>query len=594
MVEVENASAVLINAVEASAKSRVGFGASFVVPAYNEEGSIEDVLDSMDTIMDNTLSHEIIVVDDGSNDKTLSKATAFAKRNNHVKVLSCPLNMGKGHALKEGFMQASGEVVIFADSDMEIDLHTISSYLNALEHGDIVIASKWHPDSAVEMPFVRKILSHSFNVLVRLLTGTPLKDTQAGLKAVKKSAFLNIFPKLTVDRYAFDVELLTAAHVNGLKVVEMPVQIKMNALFKPKNIWKMFIDLLGVTYRLRVLHWYQSSDISRKPVQAPLPVSNNQPNGKQFVSIIIPCKTIDAYTKECIEHCKKLDYPDVEIILLPDETNEQIDGVMTIQTGSASPGVKRNVGVKNASGEFCAFIDNDAYPRKDWLTNAMKHLEKPEVGGVGGPGLTPKEDGALQKAGGYVLSSIMVGNLSSRYKTEGCIESDDIHSCNFVARKEVLTAAGGWNEKYWPGEDTLMCMAIKNIGKKLVESSDVVVYHHRRSLLKAHLKQVSRFGLHRGFFAKKFPKNSAKPTYFIPAFLVVSLCTLATLSMFFPICSYILLFSGVAYLDATLLAAVVQVRSLKLIFSVWVGIIATHTVYGLSFLSGLLKRELKR
>ncbi len=142
----------------------------------------------------------------------------------------------------------------------------------------------------------------------------------------------------------------------------------------------------------------------------------------------------------------------------------------------------------------------------------------------------------------------MVGNLSSRYKTKSCFESDDIHSCNFIARKSVIEEAGGWNEKYWPGEDTLMCLAIRKLGKKLIESSDVVVYHHRRSLFKPHLRQVSRFGEHRGFFAKKFPENSAKLTYFFPSLLVFSLVVGIALSLFFSFFVYILLFGIAIYL----------------------------------------------
>ena len=243
-------------------------------------------------------------------------------------------------------------------------------------------------------------------------------------------------------------------------------------------------------------------------------------SSKPLVSIIIPCKEVDQYTRECIEGCKQLDYSNFEIISLTRFFDEMIAGVNVIPTGPLSPGYKRNMGVKNSNGEFCAFIDNDAYPRSDWLTNALKYFKDPQVGGVGGPGLTPEEDGLLQKAGGYVFSSFMVGNLSSRYRTKSCFESDDIHSCNFIARKSVIEEAGGWNEKYWPGEDTLMCLAIRKIGKKLIESSDVVVYHHRRSLFKPHLKQVSRFGEHRGFFAKRFPENSVKLTYFFPSVLV--------------------------------------------------------------------------
>jgi len=313
-----------------------------------------------------------------------------------------------------------------------------------------------------------------------------------------------------------------------------------------------------------------------------------------FVSIIIPCKNVDDYTRECVEHCKLLDYDAFEIILLPDYAVESIDDVRIIVTGQVSPGAKRNIGVKNAAGEFYAFIDNDAYPRSDWLTNALRYFEDADVGGVGGPGLTPEEDEFMQKAGGYVLSSFMVGNLSSRYRTKSCFESDDMHSCNFITRKSVVEAAGGWNERYWPGEDTLMCLAIKRLGKKLIESSDVVVYHHRRPLFASHLKQVSRFGLHRGFFVKRFPENSLKPTYFFPSLLVLSLFAGVLLSFLFSFFVYVVVAGIAVYLALSLVAATLQVRKVKLILLVWSGIIVTHIVYGVFFLSGLIKRDLKR
>jgi dolichol-phosphate mannosyltransferase len=231
---------------------------SFVVPAYNEEDFIEDTLGSIDTvILSKNVSYEIVVVNDGSADKTLAKATKYAGKNGHVRVVSYSKNVGKGHAVKTGFMKANGNVVIFADSDMEIDLSTISEYIEALQNGDIVIASKRHSASNVEVPLSRKLMSGCFNVLVRLLTGVPFRDTQSGLKAMKKSEFAHIFPRLAVKRYAFDVELLAVANLYGLKVVEMPVNVKLEAKFKPKEIWHMFFDLLGIAYRLRIIHWYQ-------------------------------------------------------------------------------------------------------------------------------------------------------------------------------------------------------------------------------------------------------------------------------------------------------------------------------------------------
>jgi dolichol-phosphate mannosyltransferase len=231
---------------------------SFVVPAYNEGDFIEDTLYAIDAVIqDKHLPYEIVVVDDGSLDCTFANATRYANRKGHVRVVTYSKNVGKGHAMKTGFMKANGTVVIFTDSDMEIDLGTISEYIKALQDGDIVIASKQHKDSRIEVPVSRRILSQSFNALVRVLTGVPLRDTQSGLKAMRKSAFIDIFPKLAVKRYAFDVELLAVAHLYDLKVVEMPVNIKLDASFKPTEMWHMFMDLLGIAYRLRLIHWYQ-------------------------------------------------------------------------------------------------------------------------------------------------------------------------------------------------------------------------------------------------------------------------------------------------------------------------------------------------
>jgi dolichol-phosphate mannosyltransferase len=231
---------------------------SFVLPAYNEGESIEAALDTLDRVVKNSrLRYEIVVVDDGSIDSTRMKAIKYANRNGHVKVLGYDKNLGKGHAIKKGFLGAVGDAVVFVDSDLEIDLKKVSSYVEALHRGDIVVASKWHPASVVKIPLMRKILGRGFNLLVRLLTGVKLKDTQTGLKAIRRKAFEKILPRLAIKRFAFDVELLTVANLFGLNVVELPVNIRMQALFSLREVWKMFLDLLGITYRLRVIRWYQ-------------------------------------------------------------------------------------------------------------------------------------------------------------------------------------------------------------------------------------------------------------------------------------------------------------------------------------------------
>ena len=231
---------------------------SFVIPAYNEEFYIEDTLGTLDLVVkEKSFQYEIVVVDDGSRDKTFAKALQYSKRNGHVKVIRYDRNVGKGFAIKTGVMKSTGDIVIFVDGDMEIDLNTLSSYVKALDNADIAIATKWHPNSMVSVSFSRKMLSRTFNVLTRILIGFNLKDTQVGLKVMKRSAVDKIFPRLAVKRYAFDVELLALGHMYDLKIAEMPVKLKLNSPFEPKDAWRMFVDLLGIAYRLRVIRWYQ-------------------------------------------------------------------------------------------------------------------------------------------------------------------------------------------------------------------------------------------------------------------------------------------------------------------------------------------------
>ena len=228
------------------------------MPAYNNGHIVEEAISRVEAAVKQMgVDYELIVVDDGSVDDTRRKVVDYANYNGHVKVVGYERNMGKGYAVKTGFQYATGKAVIFIDSDLDIDPEQILRYFKALKHGDIVIASKWHPKSNVEIPLIRRLLSHAFNVLVRLLTGVGLNDTQTGLKAVRRKALKRVFSSLAVKRYAYDVELLTLAKLNGLRVVELPVNLRIRGLFKPNQVWGMFVDLLGITYRLRVLRWYQ-------------------------------------------------------------------------------------------------------------------------------------------------------------------------------------------------------------------------------------------------------------------------------------------------------------------------------------------------
>jgi glycosyltransferase involved in cell wall biosynthesis len=230
---------------------------SVILPAYNEEEHIKDVIEKADSIMQKVgLRYELIVVNDGSRDDTETRVFDYARINGHVKVVSYHENVGKGYAVKAGFSKAVGDIVIFLDSDLDIDPEQVTRYIDALKHVDIATASKKHPQSHIESPFMRKFFSLGFNILVRLLTGLKVGDTQAGMKAVRKEPMEKVFAALSVKRFAFDAELLVVANLYGLKIMEMPVQIKLkNGSIGIREMYRMFIDLLGIAYRLKCKYY---------------------------------------------------------------------------------------------------------------------------------------------------------------------------------------------------------------------------------------------------------------------------------------------------------------------------------------------------
>ncbi len=174
------------------------------------------------------------------------------------------------------------------------------------------------------------------------------------------------------------------------------------------------------------------------------------------VSIIIPCKQIGDYARESIERCLALDYPDFEIMVLPDLESDSISpNVRIIPTGVIGPAEKRDMAANVAEGEILAFIDDDAFPDRCWLSNAIAHFNKEDVAAVSGPGLTPANDCALQRSSGYVYSSLM-GSGAYRFRNtiDGLREVDDVPSCNLLVKKSVFQQVGGFDTAFWPGEDT--------------------------------------------------------------------------------------------------------------------------------------------
>ena len=205
---------------------------SVVIPAFNEAELVERCLrETLSVLNYFEIRHEVILVDDGSEDSTLELARAAAEELPHVRVIGHEVNLGKGSAVQRGALAARGDLVLTLDADLEVHPRQIALLYEALVRtgADVVIGSKLHPDSKTDVPPGRRTLTVGYYVLVRTLFRLPVHDTQTGLKLFKREPLMRVMPRLLVKRFAYDLELLVNLHRDGYKIVEAPVVVTRTA-----------------------------------------------------------------------------------------------------------------------------------------------------------------------------------------------------------------------------------------------------------------------------------------------------------------------------------------------------------------------------
>jgi len=231
---------------------------SIIIPVYNEEAKISIILSQIKQLLaDTLLDYEIIIINDGSTDDTELIINEVKKSDTYIKLISYRENIGKGHAVKLGVLESNGDITLFLDGDMNVSPKEINNYIKEVEGFDIAIASKAHQLSKVKSTAYRRFLSKAYNNLVRVVVGIKIRDTQSGLKIGNTSVLKSIFKVMLVEGYAFDVELLSIATMQGLKIKELPISVTLDTTFDLKEIAKMFIDTLRIAYRLRILKYYR-------------------------------------------------------------------------------------------------------------------------------------------------------------------------------------------------------------------------------------------------------------------------------------------------------------------------------------------------
>jgi len=242
---------------------------SVIVPAYNEEQAMERTLIVLSSYLAaNFDDFEIVVVSDGSRDQTFPIAQKFAS--DRVRVFEYQPNRGKGQALKYGFSKSTGEVVVFYDTGIDFPPSQIGDFVGILKKtdADLVIGSKRHPQSKINYPFKRKLISLMAQACTRLLFNLNVTDTQVGLKVFRRHVLSEVMPLMLVKRYAFDIELLALSSHRGYKIVEAPVALDLHfgTAGTLKAVWKTFLDTLGIFYRLKIMGFYDRPEADRQRI----------------------------------------------------------------------------------------------------------------------------------------------------------------------------------------------------------------------------------------------------------------------------------------------------------------------------------------
>lgn len=208
---------------------------SLIIPSYNSAAFIADTLNCAARFLERRgEAWELIVVDDGSADGSIPLLSELAAANPAIRLVRNGANRGKGHAVRAGVMQSSGERVIFTDADLAYPLTEIDKIVRALDAGaDVAVADRTSPHSLYHMSpaffsylYTRHLLSRVFNLMVRGWLGLAVRDCQAGLKGFSRAAADIVFPRQRLEGFAFDVELLYIARRFNLEVRQIPVEFR--------------------------------------------------------------------------------------------------------------------------------------------------------------------------------------------------------------------------------------------------------------------------------------------------------------------------------------------------------------------------------
>jgi glycosyltransferase involved in cell wall biosynthesis len=264
---------------------------SIVIPAYNEGARIESALDRvLACVAERHWNAEVLVVDDGSTDSTVKIVCDWMATHPNLHLIHNDGNRGKGYSVRNGLLQAQGQIVMFTDADLSSPIEEAERLIATLDAGaDVAIGSRWldKQRQTIHQPLYRRFFGRCFNWVTRKLMGLPYKDTQCGFKAFKRDAAQVIFRLQTIERWGFDPEILFIARKLGYTIVEVPVtwgHDERSRISYLRDGMKMLEEMLQIRnnsirgrYDEAIAQMKDTSKMITAPAARPEPIPHPQP-----------------------------------------------------------------------------------------------------------------------------------------------------------------------------------------------------------------------------------------------------------------------------------------------------------------------------
>lgn len=527
---------------------------SVVVPVYNQAAAIAANLDVIERRIEDGLGapFELIVVSDGSADST--DARLLERQSERVRVFHYERNLGKGYALKLGALQARGRWIGFVDADLDLDPASLPRFLRHAESRglDIVIGSKRHPDSVVHYPRSRRVASRAYQLLVRLLFRLDVRDTQVGLKVMRREVVDEVLPLLIVKRFAFDLELLAVSRSLGYeRIEEQPISLDYR--FTGSGVGSLavlsaLVDTAAIFYRLRILRYYAR----KREVLGLL--------GGERARAYAPHVTVVAPDDVSVS---SLDYADVD---------------------RAEPAGSLRASVEAAAGELVAVAGPGAALAGNWLSATVPFLAGPDVAAVVTPRLAPAT-GSARARGAAALQESRLGGGSLYYRfTPG-----NLRIVRDYPSDAILFRRAAYLELDAEVEAHELTARLSERGGAVVYTPETVIVAPPPPLFAPHLRRLAAYGRSRGRALRRDGLRSARAST-----LAVLLLWLLVLSAPFAALGAVAtglwlaaaaLYGALVVLGASI--AMLRFRSLRVGLLALVGFPLTHAAYAVAFVRGL-------